>query len=120
MSSGSLSLGATPITFDLTDPATETFGFEPQETKGGFTMLWSGNTNQDDKLRYTGTDNDRDPILIAIGGSVPTDVETGVYSNYDMNMDGDIKYTGANNDRDPILVNIGGAIPTKQRFEQLP
>ena len=115
-----LSLSAITTTFDLTNVATATFGTDAQETRDGFTMLWSGNTNQDDKIRYTGFDNDRDPILVEIGGSIPTAVAMDVYSNNDVNMDGDVKYTGANNDRDPILVNIGGSIPTAQIFEQLP
>ena len=63
--------------------------------------------------------NDRDPILQAIGGTVPTNVVTG-YSGADVNMDGDIRYTGAANDRDPILLNIGGVVPTATRPAQIP
>ena len=63
--------------------------------------------------------NDRDPILQAIGGNVPTAV-VNAYSVCDVNLDGAVKYAGAANDRDPILVNIGGSIPTNVGHEQLP
>lgn len=80
-------------------------------------QLWCGNVNFDLKLRYIGANNDRDPILQAIGGSVPNLVVSGVYSNADVNMDGKVKYVGGHNDRDPILVNIGGVAPAAVRNE---
>ncbi|MBK6830352.1 MAG: hypothetical protein IPG92_06165 [Flavobacteriales bacterium] len=64
--------------------------------------------------------NDRDPILVAIGGSAPTNVVNNVYSRLDVNLDGVIKYVGANNDRDPILTTVGGSTPTNTRTAQLP
>ena len=70
-------------------------------------------------MLYTGSNNDRDPILVVIGGSVPTAVVNGYYLE-DTNLTGTVKYTGALNDRDPILVNIGGLVPTATRVEQLP
>ena len=81
--------------------------------------LWMGNTIFDSEVKYTGLDNDRDPILVDIGGTVPTATISG-YHNTDCNMDGTVKYTGLENDRDPILVNIGGTVPTATRDEQLP
>jgi hypothetical protein len=78
-----------------------------------------GNAQRDNKLLYTGGDNDRDPILQVVGGVVPTGSSTGYYLE-DTNMSGVVKYTGANNDRDPILANIGGVVPTASRMEQLP
>ena len=81
--------------------------------------MWSGNVNFNGELKYTGSNNDRDYILVAIGGTVPTDIVTG-YMVEDVNMDGVVKYTGSNNDRDPILVNIGGTIPTNIVTQQLP
>jgi hypothetical protein len=73
----------------------------------------------DDVLKYSGSNNDRDPILQAIGGTVPTATSTG-YQLADVNMDGLVKYSGSLNDRDPILGNIGGSVPTNTRLEQLP
>jgi hypothetical protein len=75
--------------------------------------------NFDDEIKYVGQDNDRDPILQAIGGVVPTNTTTG-YLPADVNMDGTVKYSGENNDRDPILQTIGGVVPTNTRVGQLP
>ena len=71
-------------------------------------------------VRYTGGINDRDPVLVAIGGVVPTAVVNGVYSPLDVNLDGRIKYVGSDNDRDIILQTIGGVVPTAVRVGQLP
>ena len=81
--------------------------------------LWAGNTFNDDRIKYTGASNDRDPILFVVGGSVPTNIVLGYYRE-DTNLSGTVKYTGALNDRDPILNNIGGITPTATRIEQLP
>jgi hypothetical protein len=70
-------------------------------------------------VKYTGSMNDRDPILQSIGGAVPTNTITG-YHTSDVNMDGTVKYTGTANDRDIILQNIGGMVPTNIRVEQVP
>jgi hypothetical protein len=75
--------------------------------------------NRDGMVMYVGANNDRDPILLAIGGSVPTNFITG-YRIEDTNLDGVVKYTGFANDRDVILLNIGGTVPTSIRLQQLP
>ena len=85
-------------------------------------VLWAGNCYRDgavNQLKYTGTSNDRDPILVRIGGVVPTSVVNGYFPE-DVTLDGSVKYTGSANDRDPILVNVGGVVPTNTRVEQLP
>ena len=76
----------------------------------GVRCLWSGDVNGDQEVKYTGTANDRDSILVRVGSTVPTAIYTG-YALEDVNMDGVVKYTGSNNDRDPIVNNIGG-LPT--------
>lgn len=119
MTAQPVSLGGNPVTVDLTSPSTQTYGIEAQKTVSGKTMLWAGNVTRDQELKYTGGTNDRDPILAAIGGSVPTNTANG-YLTSDTNLDGLVKYTGTLNDRDMILSNIGGAVPTNTRNEQLP
>ena len=105
---------------DLADPAVPTFGTDAQRPLlNGKRALWAGNVLHDDRLSYTGTANDREPILQDLGGEVPTNVIAGYYKS-DVNMDGYVKYVGRRNDRDPILVNIGGTVPTAIRQEQLP
>ncbi|MEO8068636.1 MAG: alpha/beta hydrolase-fold protein [Flavobacteriales bacterium] len=86
---------------------------------GGKWCMWSGDVTHDGEVKYTGTANDRDPVLIAIGGVLPTNT-LSAYSTADINLDGVVKYVGTDNDRDPVLVNVGGSIPTATRVQQLP
>lgn len=107
------------VTVDFRSTTTGTWGTEAQKTIGSVRAMWSGNTNGDDVLKYTGSGNDRDPILVRIGGVVPTNTVSGYFFE-DCNLNGVVQYTGSLNDRDPILVNIGGVIPTNTRQQQLP
>jgi hypothetical protein len=103
--------------------STPTWGTEAQKVGDAtynYRVLWPGDTNGDGIIKYTGTDNDRDPILMAIGGSTPTASVPNVYTVNDVNMDGTVRYTGQNNDRDIILTSVGGAVPTATRTAQLP
>lgn len=119
MTQSPLALSGTQTNLDFTVSSTPTWGTAARVQSGSSMLMWSGNVNFDGELKYTGSNNDRDPILVAIGGTVPTDIVTG-YMMEDVNMDGVVKYTGSNNDRDPILVNIGGTIPTNILIQQLP
>ena len=85
----------------------------------GKSVLWPGNVFLDNLIKYAGSDNDRDPILLLIGGLVPTNTVVGFFSE-DVNMDGIVKYAGFANDQDIILVTVGGIVPTAVRVEQLP
>jgi hypothetical protein len=104
---------------DFTDPLLPTYGTEARHTIGGTTVLWNGNALRDAQVKYTGSSNDRDPILIAVGSATPNNA-TGGYLGTDTNMDGVVKYTGSGNDRDPILIDVGSTTPNNVRGEQLP
>ena len=122
MTLGTVGLGTTPTAVDLSTAVTATFGTNARNAVGGTFpahVLWPGDVNFDGVVRYTGQDNDRDPVLQAIGGVVPTNTVSG-YRSEDVDMDGTVRYTGQNNDRDPILQTIGGVVPTNTRNEQLP
>lgn len=119
MTGQALLLTQPDLSIDLTAATTSTYGTNPQASSGNIRLLRMGNVNGDDVLKYTGPNNDRDPILLAIGGVVATNVVSG-YRSEDVNLDGLVKYTGADNDRDPILFGIGGIIPTNVVLEQLP
>ena len=124
MTATPIALGSTATLVDLTDENTGTYGTNARNISGGKAMLWSGNTNADFRLRYSGSGNDRDPIIQQIYQEhplpVPTSVVLNVYSNNDVNLDGEVKYANEANDRDPILQNIGGTVSTATRMEQLP
>ena len=108
----------------LTDPIPLTtenlFGTNPAKIVNGKQVLWPGDINRDNFIKYAGDDNDRDLILQAIGGNVPTATISNEYRSEDVNMDGMVKYAGANNDRDIILQSIGGGVPTNVVTAQLP
>ena len=118
MTASAIDLDDMPTHVDFTLPATPTYGTDAQKLVGSRTVLWSGDANNNGTLKYTGAANDRDAILVAIGGINPLNTVNG-YLREDVNLDGTVKYTGALNDRDPILVNIG-AIVTGIRLEQVP
>lgn len=123
MTADAVALDVVVATVDLTIAATATHGTEARKPVAGLNpaeVLWAGNVDFNTELKYTGSGNDRDPILFAIGGSVPTAVLNDQYRNEDVNMDGLVKYVGEGNDRDPILQNIGGSVPTAIRNAQLP
>ncbi len=106
-------------TIDFTSGETPVLGVESLRPLGAYWGLWDGDVNGDNLIKYTGTGNDRDIVLLDIGGILPTNVESG-YFDSDVNMDGLVKYTGSSNDRDPILLSIGGVLPTNIRTAQLP
>ncbi len=112
-------LGSTPTLVDLSVPAQATYGTDARKASGALMLLWAGEVLRNAQLKYAGGSNDRDPILVRIGGSVPTGTVTGYWPE-DVNMDAQVKYAGTANDRDPILVNVGGSVPTATRIEQLP
>lgn len=120
MSASPITITTTTSTLNFTAPATATFGTNAQNNMSGVMVLWPGNVNFDGVVKYVGPNNDRDPILQAIGGSVPTNTVSNVYSGRDVNLDGVIRYVGANNDRDVILQTVGGSVPTATRVQQLP
>ena len=123
MTASAMDLASSPGVIDLKLAATAVHGTLPRrERTGAFPAwaLWGGDVNFDRSVKYTGTGNDRDPVLTTIGGAVPTTTVAPVYLGQDVNLDGAVRYTGGANDRDPILQSIGGAVPTATRLEQLP
>jgi PKD repeat protein len=120
MTASSIGLGSQVAEVDLTRPTTATYGTNARvEVNPGRMALWSGNALRDGQIKYTGTNNDRDPILVLIGSTTPNNEMNG-YSVNDLNLDGNVKYTGSGNDRDLILQNVGGTTPNNSRVEQLP
>lgn len=118
------------ITAKTIDPLTEvldltlldsnlTYGVDSRRTIGAHMVLWSGDVSFDGQVKYTGMNNDRDPILIAVGSTLPTNVVSG-YRQEDVNLNANTKYTGPGNDRDPILVTVGGTTPNNVRHDYLP
>ncbi len=112
-------LASTTAVVDFSMPTTNTFGTQAMSTIGGRHAQWSGNAFQDAHVAYTGSNNDRDPLLVTVGSTTPNNSASG-YLKEDTNMDGLVRYTGSSNDRDMILVNVGSTTPNNVRMEQLP
>lgn len=110
----------TPTNINFAQSTTPTYGTNARRTVAGVMTLWCGDVTANLEVKYTGGGNDRDPILTAIGGVVPTATVSGQYRMEDVNLDGLVKYTGSENDRDLILQAIGGTVPTAVRVAQLP
>ncbi|MCB0794800.1 MAG: carboxylesterase family protein [Flavobacteriales bacterium] len=106
-------LAAGPVTVHGVEAQVAISGTYPAQA------LWAGDVSFDGQVKYAGPGNDRDPILSAIGGSVPTAVLAG-YHEEDVDLDGQVKYAGTGNDRDHVLQTVGGSVPTAVRAEQLP
>ncbi len=119
MTAAPVSLSGAAATVDFRTAAMATYGTVARKDINGAQALWAGNVFLDGAVKYTGTNNDRDPILTVIGGTVPTNSVAGYYRE-DVNLSGVVKYTGTSNDRDPILLNIGGTVPNSTKLEQLP
>lgn len=119
MTSAAVALSPVAMDLDLSAPATGTWGTNARKAIGPIMALCMGNTLGDTELKYTGSGNDRDPILTVVGSTTPTNIVSG-YQGVDVNLDGLVKYTGTGNDRDPILVNVGSTTPNNIRGEQLP
>lgn len=104
---------------DFRSSSLVTWGTDARKTVGAYRALWPGDANGNGQVKYTGTGNDRDVVLQAIGGIVPTNTLNNVYDRRDLNLNGQVKYTGFGNDRDLILQTIG-VVPTNVRVQQLP
>ncbi|MBK7268275.1 MAG: hypothetical protein IPI07_01735 [Flavobacteriales bacterium] len=118
-----VALNASPTGVDFSLASTMTYGTNARKSLTGTfpaQALWAGDVTFNKQLKYAGSSNDRDPILVAIGGTVPTNTLSLVYRQEDITMNGVVKYAGSGNDRDILLQNIGGSVPTATRNAQLP
>lgn len=119
MTGSPIALSQKPAIIDLRNPATVTYGTAAGASVNSIRVLWCGEVVRNGSVKYTGTSNDRDPILIRVGSTTPNAVVPGYFPE-DVNMDGATKYTGSSNDRDPILINVGSTTPNNARVQQLP
>ncbi|HRH70462.1 MAG TPA: delta-60 repeat domain-containing protein [Flavobacteriales bacterium] len=111
--------GPPTATVDFTLPGALVYDDDARKNLTGVMVLAAGDATFNGTVQYTGTGNDRDPILSRIGGVVATNTVSGYFAE-DLNMDGAVMYTGSGNDRDMILQSIGGIVPTNTRAASLP
>ncbi len=117
---GTVTLNAMPISSAIDLSTVPLYGANAAKTVNGQHVLWPGDTDGNGQVKYTGSGNDRDSILTAVGSTTPNNQVFNTYSRLDVNMDGNIKYTGTGNDRDPILITVGSTTPNNTLYAQLP
>jgi len=77
-----------------------------REGAGVYRLLWPGDTRTDKNTKYNGLNNDKDPILYAVGLTTFNNILGPVYRKEDANMDGKVKYNNLDNDKNFILNKI--------------
>ncbi len=77
-----------------------------RETNGSYRLLWPGDTRTDKTTKYNGLNNDKEPIIYAVGLATPNNILVPVYRTEDANMDGAVKYNNADNDKNFILNKV--------------
>lgn len=121
MSSSYVPVNDDVLAIDFSLASTSVYGTNARKTvNDGRATLWCGDVTSNHVVKYTGSGNDANPILVAIGGTNPTNTLPGVYRNEDVNMNGVVKYTGSGNDRDRVLLTVGNSTPNNVRTEQVP
>ncbi len=119
MTGAAVALSGAPASVNFTTGALATFGTNAQKTVSTYRVCWAGNTVRNNNIKYTGTSNDRDPVLVRVGSTAPNNTVPGYFVE-DVNLNGLVQYTGSGNDRDIILVNVGGTTPNNTITEQIP
>lgn len=94
----------TPIDYD---------GFEQELESNGKYAMWAGNTNADNKVKYSGPSTDQATIFSTVINYTGNSLNNynfnnafPIYSNGDVNMDAKVKYRGVGNDSTYIFFNI--------------
>ncbi|MBK7270185.1 MAG: delta-60 repeat domain-containing protein, partial [Flavobacteriales bacterium] len=118
-SSTPIAYGDAIASVDFTLPGAQVYDNDARKNVSGVMVLAAGDVTFDHSVKYAGGNNDRDPILTRIGGTVPTATVSGYWLE-DVNLDGVVKYAGSSNDRDRVLNSIGGSVPTAMRVATLP
>ncbi|WP_298904206.1 hemagglutinin protein [uncultured Psychroserpens sp.] len=113
MSSAAINLSdLSTTTVDFTDNSFSTFGNNAQVIlNSGDTALWSGDTNGDDSIIFSGGNNDVNPIkdfILADPNNILSFITYASvgYLFQDIDLDGLAKFSGALNDSNVIKDNI--------------
>jgi PKD repeat protein len=91
----------------------------PAKQIGSLQLMWSGEDNINKNVKYNGSSNDKDPILITVGAGTPNNTVYG-YRVEDVNMDGKVRYNNTDNDRAIILNSVGASTPNKVLSQHTP
>ena len=67
MTASAVNFGPDGTPLDFTQTATQVWGTNARKEIGAKQVLWAGDANGNGQVKYTGSGNDRDPLLILIG-----------------------------------------------------
>ena len=112
-------IGGATAGLDFADAATAVWATNARFASGAAQLLYMGDCTGNGAVKYTGSGNDRDPILVRMGSTTPNNSVSGYFPE-DVNLNGQVKYTGSGNDRDPTLINVGSTTADNIRNAQLP
>jgi len=107
-----------------TMPANQVFGTSNGYTTGihpslsNIRLMWSGNSNGNNNVRYSGFLNDRAAILTDLNNN-ENNILTGYYRS-DLNMNGSVNYSDTNSDKSFLLQNILNNSEIKIIQQELP
>ena len=109
--SGKLALGASPVIVNFADTAYYTQGEHARLISSNKAFLWSGDSNNDNKIIAQGNANDINSLL---GNILVNKNNKQANANYivegyldsDINLDGKTIFSGVNNDVNSIMSNV--------------
>lgn len=105
-------------------PANQIYGTSNGYTSGvhpqlnNIRLMWAGNTNGNNNVRFSGFQNDRAAILTDLNNN-----ENNILSGYfraDLNMNGTVNYSDTNSDKSFLLENILNNTELKIIQQELP
>jgi hypothetical protein len=115
--------GGAPVAVDFTTLPLHTVSSilsnGPCANHAGVQIMWCGDPNFNKNIKYNGSLNDKDVILIAVGIGTPNNTVYG-YRQEDVNMDGKVRYNNTDNDRSIILGIVGVSTPNKVLYQHTP
>jgi hypothetical protein len=119
MTAAPLAITTGTAQYDFTTALSKYYGGDAREVAPGVFGLWAGDVTGNGTVKYSGSANDRSPVLTRIGGGDLTLTVNGYFPE-DVNMNGQVKYSGSTNDRSIILQTVGGTDMTVTRSTKVP
>lgn len=87
------------VTIDFTSPSTATYGTDAQKNENGTMVMWAGDVNGDQRVRYSDLFIPPFTLLPSDALAIYDDLDNDPanqkdqYSNFDVNMDGKVRYS---------------------------
>ncbi|MEZ5537268.1 MAG: hypothetical protein R3F02_16785 [Thiolinea sp.] len=106
-----LPLSTSVTVVDFSSPSLAINAENARYYSAGFALLWSGDSNQDQRLIAVGVGNDSNPLLEGIlldegNSGFNVSYQLTGYLATDFNLDGRVIYSGPGNDNNLLLVNV--------------